>query len=750
MIGIYCDTPAAMLPFTRHVGLPEHRIRWNSPGSRVTLRCTHASTLYAYVLEEHGKFTIHCPPPAKVYARPILGAFLSAALKKAIYLDSGDAALFSEFIHPPTTAEDAITTLSRLQKAPELSIDLELDMQTGACLSIGFAGLLDGLYEAISIPFTQYNASYWSQEEESRLWLAVVKLCASDTPKVFQNFIFDTLWLSKWGIQVNGPIYDTLVESHLWNPELPKSLADLGAFYLVAAPWKNDVTFLGSSSLWTYNAKDAARTLAIHRKLLEYISTKPQMANLLNNQLVPLSTAVLRLCERGWTVDSSALANITAACQAQVQALTSELDVLATPLLPPKVTYILRKGPPKANATYVTKVEDAVTPFTPPPDCKKLSSLGPVYERKLTKRVFNPGSSDHVKAVLQAMGLTLPQLRGKATTDKRALRRLQDKYKIDFPKKLEVFRQENKILTTYCAVTLDTDSKLRFSLNIAGTVTGRFSSQTTSWGTGFNSQNIPRRFRKIVIPSSPDKLIWNVDFKQADPHIVAWLSGEEKILTELRRPGGDLHALTGSLIVGHDITKTPGYNKDESYERKLGKILNNGLNYGAGAKKLAAEAFHLAGIKLSDAEARTLHAKYFAAYPQISKWHERTERQLLKNQSMETPFGRRRVFYGNYHDKNARAELVRQALAYVPPTTVADATNCAWLRFESLVRQESLTAVALQQCHDSLMGECTLLEWPRVKQLLTRAYESVIFHIGDYQCLLPIDISAGPNWGELK
>jgi DNA polymerase I-like protein with 3'-5' exonuclease and polymerase domains len=223
--------------------------------------------------------------------------------------------------------------------------------------------------------------------------------------------------------------------------------------------------------------------------------------------------------------------------------------------------------------------------------------------------------------------------------------------------------------------------------------------------------------------------------------MVAWLSGCDQMLKILTDPQGDLHAHTASGIFGFDITTLTDYK--DSKERKLGKECNNGLNYGMQPKRFI-ESCRKKGLNLTPAEAQAAYVGYFNLYPAIKEWQDGIRVQINRTRCLETPFKRKRYFYGYINEK-----LYNDAFSYIPPTTVADALNVGWLRLEE--SRGTLQFEVLAQVHDSLVLQCPAEEVDATCQLMVQSYRGVRFDVGKYKdCCLPIDIEIGRSWGELK
>jgi hypothetical protein len=106
---------------------------------------------------------------------------------------------------------------------------------------------------------------------------------------------------------------------------------------------------------------------------------------------------------------------------------------------------------------------------------------------------------------------------------------------------------------------------------------------TTRWSGGdkMNFQNFPRggELRRSIL-APPGCVIVVVDSAQIECRGLAWLAGEQWLLDEFSRAGGDPYCVFASKAYGRTITKA------DDEERRVGKICVLGLGYGMGAFKL--------------------------------------------------------------------------------------------------------------------------------------------------------------------
>lgn len=696
---------------------------------------------HGFVTMNQGIPFLLCLNPARAFAEPEIYPFIEATLRKAHRIhEKGVSPVRHQLFHDTRVFSKILESLADMQKQAFLTVDLECSVITHeiVCVGLGYRRP-DGVHVTTCIPFEFMGESMWSPEEERILWERLARVLTDpDIAKLFHNYQFDTSILHRYGIPVRGKIHDTMVLHHLISPAIPHGLADIARLYLDIPAWKDQDSFLGSNTLFDYNQRDIAYTSELFDLLLPMLSEAQQRWYFEHE--VPKMLILQDLIERGWTLDDAALAKLGDSCKATCEALVAEINPLGKAVVHPRFYATERRGKPKPGVNYVN---EGGQPMEIPEGTKKLASLGLIYEDE----DFNPGSSKQILEYCVAKGYDIPisKKTGNPTVDEEAVVSLAAKYPEEqIFQKILSYREADKVRSSYAEVKRDEDGKMRFLLTPGLVDTARYSSKMTPWDTGLNAQTLPRKLRNIVIPSAEHLQIFNLDLKQADPHIVAWLSGEEGMLAELKRKGGDLHVKTACEIYGRDITKDPGYDKDTSIERKLGKLVNNALNYGMQFRKFQKDCIKK-GFPLSLDEAENACLAYFRLYPKIKEWQEETKRKVLRDKKLTNPFGRTMYFYGN-----PSYGTFNKALSYVPQSTVADIVNTLMLRFDKACREQSLQASLLLQCHDSLSGEAPQEQLQDVLRTLKACADSVVFTIGGYTCNIPVDISYGPNLRDQK
>lgn len=231
--------------------------------------------------------------------------------------------------------------------------------------------------------------------------------------------------------------------------------------------------------------------------------------------------------------------------------------------------------------------------------------------------------------------------------------------------------------------------------------------------------------RQLFRPD-PGYLILEGDLKQADAQVVAWDAGDEK-LKRIFRDGLDLHNENTKTIFG----VCTGDKDPNRYKAKQGVHLTN---YGGTAKVLAST------INIPTAEAERFQQKWFEAHPEIKRWQNRIEREVQTTRTIRNAFGFKRRFFDrvDYH-------LIKQALAWIPQSTVALTINHAWRNIEQNLPEVDV----LLQVHDSLVMQFKESLFPAI---VPRIREQMLIRIPyPDPLIIPVDFKVSDkSWGDCK
>lgn len=337
-----------------------------------------------------------------------------------------------------------------------------------------------------------------------------------------------------------------------------------------------------------------------------------------------------------------------------------------------------------------------------------------------------------------------------ATTDEAALEKLAN-YFIAEPicNHILVLRELGKSLG-FLRTGIDSDGRMRTQFNIAGTVTGRFSSNATDFGTGTNLQNVTESLRSVFV-ADEGMMFCNIDLEQSDSRNVGALCwnllidefGESfagKYLDACE--SDDLHTLVTKMVYGdklpwgtasdREVAETIAY-RHYDY-RFLSKKSGHGSNYLMQPPTMAKNA------RCTVPMAKEFQEKYFKAFLCIPEWHKKVFWSLENLGYLISPhFNRRRFFFGRPKDGKTQ----REAVAHVPQSMTGDEINTGIL---NLWRADKVQL--LVQVHDNILFQFPehlrdeIVPWAtetiKTKLVLERGREFVV----------PTEASTGWNWGK--
>ena len=553
--------------------------------------------------------------------------------------------------------EDAFADwLQRLSQAKLFAFDTEttsVDAQQARLVGISFA-VAEG--EAAYVPLAHSYMGVPEQLHEKKVLDALRPLLENPAiSKVCQNGKYDINVLARYGIAVQGVRFDTMLESYVLNSTATRHNMDsLAQRYLnrstilfeeVAGKGAKQLTFdqVDLSVAGPYAAEDAEITLCLHNRLIKELEEIPALLDVLANIEMPLLPVLARIERCGALVDAHLLG---------LQSLE----------LADKLTELERKTFEIAGEAF-----NLASP----------KQLGVVLYEKLGLPVLaktakgQPSTAEAVLSELAEQGHELPVL----LMEYRSLSKLKSTYTDRLPEQINPLT--GRIHTSY---------------HQAVTATGRLSSSDP------NLQNIPirtaegRRIRQAFIAPPGYKLL-AADYSQIELRIMAHLAQDPGLLDAFRNDR-DVHKATASEVFGVEL-------KDVTTDqRRSAKAINFGLIYGMSAHGLAKQ------IGCDRSQAQIYMDRYFARYPGVLDYMERTRKQASEQGYVETLFGRR-LYLPDINAKNAaiRKGAERTAINAPMQGSAADIIKRAMITVDNWLVESGLDARVILQVHDELVLE---------------------------------------------
>lgn len=601
--------------------------------------------------------------------------------------------------------------------------------------------------------------------------------------KVAQNAKFEHKWLKRYGCEMRGRIFDTMVAKYYLDENTKMGLKEQVA--MLIPDWEgydneNDIAKtkhggwdkIPLSILAPYNALDSDLTLRLmiyyHRKLLDC-----NFYQLFRN-LRMMATIVLAESEyHGMRIDTDYL-------NEQIEKYKKLIeDKWAKLLSLPRVRKYAQKKK-KAyiktlRATLLDEIDEISSSDRKNAQVlinnrqKKLLAIaaGNFNKKELDKIKLNLNSPDQMADLLYIgkYGFNLRIVektdKGKPSTGESALLQLKKKDSSGFIAGLLELRGLEKLNSTYLEgmlKNLDIDGYVHSTYKVAHTVTHRLSS------TEPNIQNIPRILTnpdvKPMFEPPEDFLHLENDYSQAELRVVAELANDTNMIDIFKR-GYNIHNATACLANGRldDYDEIYKIMKDEEHpenefwlrEKKKAKTINFGILYGQGDEKLAE------GMGTTVKEAAAFKEKWFAAYPGVVRWIKRQQNHAKKHGFVWNIWGYKRRLPDIYSDKKGLvAEAMRQAVNAPIQGAASDYTLFASIVLRELRLQGKLPAYLVQRAivHDAIdyYVKPQDIRWvaPIIKDIMSNPKTQEWFSFSMTKVDMKASIEAGPNWGAIE
>ena len=515
----------------------------------------------------------------------------------------------------------------------------------------------------------------------------------SSAAKVGQNLKYDASVLANHGITLRGIRFDTMLESYVLDSTATRhDMNSLALKYLgqrtihfedVAGKGAKQLSFneVRLEEAGPYAAEDADITLRLHDHLWPKLEEQGDLKNVLIDLEVPLVPVLSRIEREGALVSRDLLQKQSLELGERLTELESRAHDLAG--------QAFNLGSPK--------------------------QLGEILFQKLELPVIKktpkgaPSTAEEVLAEL-ALDYPLPKL----LLEYRSLSKLKSTYTDKLPQMLN-------------SVT----GRVHTSYHQAVTATGRLSSSDP------NLQNIPirtgegRRIRQAFI-APPGHKILAADYSQIELRIMAHLSTDTGLLNAFKE-GQDVHAATAAEVFEVPLASV------SVEQRRKAKAINFGLIYGMSAFGLAKQ------LHLGRSEAQEYIDRYFARYPGVADYMDRT-RALAKEQGyVQTLFGRR-LYLPEINARNKMRVQAAERTAINAPMqgTAADIIKRAMLSVDDWLQQGDVHARMIMQVHDELVFEVAEDQVEpvsdRICALMSGAAELAV--------PLLVEAGVGDNWDE--
>ena len=586
--------------------------------------------------------------------------------------------------------EDFDRWLLRIEAAELVAVDTEttsLDEMRAEIVGISFS-IQPG--EAAYVPLRHAGPDAPVQLPLDQV-LARLKPWLEDNSKhkLGQHVKYDRHVFANHGIEVQGYVHDTMLQSYVLEVHKPHGLASLAERHLgrsgisyedLCGKGAHQIPFnqVDVAKAAEYSCEDSDQTLDVHLALWPLLQANPALLFIYQLEMQS-SEALYRVERNGVLIDAPTLAAQSHDLGQRIMQLEGEAHVLA--------------GQP-----------------------------------------FNLGSPKQIGEIF-FVKLGLPIVKRTATgvpsTDEEVLEKLAEDFPL--PAKILEHRGLAKLKGTY------TDKLAQLAHPLTGrvhthyaqavAVTGRLSSNDP------NLQNIPirtpegRRVREAFV-APPGSVIASADYSQIELRIMAHISGDEALLRAFTE-GMDVHRATAAEVFSVEPAQV------SSEQRRYAKVINFGLIYGMSAFGLARS------LAIDNTAARNYIERYFQRYPGVKRYMDETRQSARETGFVETVFGRR-LYLPEIRSPNGprRSGAERQAINAPMQGTAADLIKLSMVKVQQVLDRQQRATKMIMQVHDELVFEVPNAEVEWVRMEIPRLMASV----AELKVPLLAEIGIGPNW----
>ena len=511
--------------------------------------------------------------------------------------------------------------------------------------------------------------------------------------KLGHNTKFDAHVFARYGIQLDGLRFDSMLESYVWNSTATKHELDAVArkylgletvsYEAVTGRGVKQLAFnqVPLDAALSYAAEQADISLQLHEHLWPKLGGIETVRCVYETIEQPLSPVLQRMERTGVLIDGAKLKEQSAQLARSMKEIEGQAHAAA--------------GVP-FNLDSPKQLQDVLFGKLAIPVMRKTASGQPSTAEDVLEELA--GSYELPRLILQY----------------RAQTKLKSTYTDKLP--LQINPSTGRVHTCY---------------QQAVAATGRLSSADP------NLQNIPirtsegRRIRQAFVPPQ-GSVILAADYSQIELRIMAHLSGDAGLRTAFEEER-DIHQATAAEVFGLPLDAVP------VEQRRAAKAINFGLIYGMSAFGLASR------LGISRGEAQRYVDLYFERYPGVRRYMDETRHQARQSGFVETVFGRR-LYLQDINSRNApmRQYAERSAINAPMQGTAADIIKRAMISVDAWLAAAKLDARLIMQVHDELVFE---VRRDLVGEF-TQPLRELMCRAADLDVPLKVEIGMGENWDE--
>jgi DNA polymerase-1 len=511
-----------------------------------------------------------------------------------------------------------------------------------------------------------------------------------------QNLKFDMQILNRYGVEVKGKLFDTMVAHFLVHPDMSHGMDAMSEAFLKYSPIsieellgkkergkaQGNMRDVPLEKISEYAAEDADVTLQLKEKLIPMLQ-KTGVKKVFEEVEMPLIPVLTDMELEGIRLDAKVLKELSGELTNDIIKAESEIQQMAgaqfnvsSPKQVGEILFDVMKisdKPPKTKTGQYSTSEDVLS---------KMENRHPIIRRIL---------------------------------DYRELVKLKNTYVDSLPEMVN-----------------PTTGRIHTCFNQIVAVTGRLSSDNP------NLQNIPirtergREVRRAFIASDKDRVLLSSDYSQIELRIIAELSGDEGMLQAFSS-GLDIHSATAAKVYGVDVSAVT------SDMRRNAKMVNFGIIYGISAFGLAER------LNISRTEAKEIIENYFRQYSGVREYMDESIEKARSNGYVETVMGRRRYLRDiNSANQTVRGFAERNAINAPIQGSAADMIKIAMINIHRELQRKKLKSKMVLQVHDELLFDVLKEELPEVKSIVEEKMKTAL----PLKVPVEVSIGTGNNWLE--
>jgi DNA polymerase-1 len=560
--------------------------------------------------------------------------------------------------------------------------------------------ILDANLVGMSFSMEAHKAYYLSFPEEFEAAKSMVQkfkfiFLDESIVKIAQNIKFDLSVLKKYGIEIRGKHFDTMLAHYILEPDSRHGMDFLSETILgyqpieieslIGAKGKNQKSMkdVPIDLIKEYAAEDADVTYQLYQIISKKIEEIPNAKSILEDVEIPLVPVLSAMEEQGVRIDEVALKEMSKDLEIEIAKLEEIIIELAGT---------------KFNIASPKQLGDV------------LFDVLKIDEKAKKTKTGQYATGEDVLSKLENKHPIITKI-----LDYRELQKLKNTYVDTLP--LLVNKKSNRIHTSF---------------NQAVAATGRLSSNNP------NLQNIPiktakgREVRKAFIARSEDYLLLSADYSQIELRIIASMSGDKGMIDAFNA-GLDIHTATASKVFGVELSEVT------KEMRGKAKMVNFGIIYGISAFGLSER------LNIPRHEAKEIIDNYFKEFGMLRQYMQNNIEFAKQHGFVETLIGRRR-YLRDINSANAmtRGFAERNAINAPIQGTAADMIKIAMINIHKRMQQEKLVSRMILQVHDELVFDVHPSELEKLKEIVSKEMREAL----PLKVPVAVEMGTGKNWLE--